>query len=369
MAFPKTEGDQQAEETRIEIQNIKDIFQHYQTSDYGRKLYLIQNSIFCVDIDPIACQIAKLRFFISLAIEQEISKNPNDNFGIRPLPNLETQFVIGDALRGLPKQQSLTTEKSKEIKERLIQNREHRFHARTIETKSKYREENKMLRDQLAQELEEIGFSSIEAAYIRDWNPDDQNTTAEWFDAEYMFCISKGFDIVIGNPPYVQLQNNKGELGKRYKDYFFQTFERTGDIYQLFYEKGINMLSEHGHLCLITSNKWMRSNYGKKQRSFLSSKAAPIKLVDLGSNIFDSAVVDTNILLCRKATLKRRDHMQAAEVKSSGTTEQKIQSLEFEDLPIPKLGAPWVVLKPYRTKHQRKDRAMRETADRVGYIH
>ena len=80
---------QNQQERDDELTEISDTFERYRDSDFGRKLYLIQNSIFGVDIQPIACQIAKLRFFISLAIEQEADRNA-ENFGIKPLPNLET---------------------------------------------------------------------------------------------------------------------------------------------------------------------------------------------------------------------------------------------------------------------------------------
>ena len=82
---------------RAELQEISDTFERYRDSDFGRKLYLIQNSIFGVDIQSVACQIAKLRFFISLVIEQQ-SDGTKHNLGIRPLPNLETRFVAADAL-------------------------------------------------------------------------------------------------------------------------------------------------------------------------------------------------------------------------------------------------------------------------------
>ena len=92
-----TRDDQTRREELIEID---DTFKRYRDSDFGRKLYLIQNSIFGVDIQPIACQIAKLRFFISLAIEQEPDVDAA-NFGIKPLPNLETRFVAANTLIGV----------------------------------------------------------------------------------------------------------------------------------------------------------------------------------------------------------------------------------------------------------------------------
>ena len=88
------------QERDVELAEISETFERYRDSDFGRKLYLIRNSIFGVDIQPIACQIAKLRFFISLTIEQESDRNA-DNFGIKPLPNLETHFVAANTLIGL----------------------------------------------------------------------------------------------------------------------------------------------------------------------------------------------------------------------------------------------------------------------------
>ena len=93
--------------------------------------------------------------------------------------------------------------------------------------------------------------------------------------------IKDGFDIVIANPPYVQLQKEKGRLGDMYMDCKYKTFERTGDIYALFYENGIYNLKAGGHLCFVTSNKWMRAGYGKSLRRFFNSQN-PILLIDLG---------------------------------------------------------------------------------------
>ena len=94
----------------------------YRDTDFGRKLYLIQNGIYGVDIQPIATQIAKLRFFISLAIEQQPNDDPSDNYGIRPLPNLETRFIAADTLMGLhlDEAQQLLQEEAIERKRKAI---------------------------------------------------------------------------------------------------------------------------------------------------------------------------------------------------------------------------------------------------------
>ena len=110
-----------------------------------------------------------------------------------------------------------------------------------------------------------------------------------------------GFDIVIGNPPYIQLQGNGGELAKLYEKCGYQTFAKTGDIYCLFYEKGWQLLRSQGHLCFITSNKWMRAGYGEKTRGFFAKQTNPKQLIDFaGVKIFENATVDTNILIYSK---------------------------------------------------------------------
>ena len=111
---------------------------------------------------------------------------------------------------------------------------------------------------------------------------------------------------MIGNPPYVQLQKalddgTNRKFGDLYKGCDYESFERTGDIYCLFYEKGVRLLKQQGLLCYITSNKWMRAGYGESIRNFFATKTNPKLLIDFsGVKIFEAATVDTNILLLSK---------------------------------------------------------------------
>ena len=107
-----------------------------------------------------------------------------------------------------------------------------------------------------------------------------------------------GFDIVIGNPPYVQLQNNGGKLAALYEEEGFETFARSGDIYCLFYEKAYQLLKQGGICNFITSNKWMRAGYGQATRKFFLEHTNPLILIDFaGIKVFETATVDVNILL------------------------------------------------------------------------
>lgn len=105
-----------------------------------------------------------------------------------------------------------------------------------------------------------------------------------------------GFDCIIGNPPYIQLQKMGADANALQK-MGYETYERTGDIYCLFYEMGMELLKPNALLSFITSNKWMRAGYGKSLRNYISSKYDPILLIDFANNkIFDTATVLVNIL-------------------------------------------------------------------------
>ena len=273
---------------------------------YELKLSVIENCLYGCDIQSIAAQITKLRFFISLICncEKDASK---PNFGIPTLPNLETNFVSANSLIAKKKEdRQLNLFKSEEIesiKKELHQIRHLHFSAKSTSTKHRLREKDLALREELIELLsDENNFASDDAKQLAEWNPYDQNDTSSFFDPEWMFGVADGFDIVIGNPPYIQLQNNGGELAKLYEGCGYSTFARTGDIYCLFYERGWQLLKKDGHLCYITSNKWMRAGYGEKTRDFFANKTNPLLLIDFaGVKIFESATVDTNILLFSRA--------------------------------------------------------------------
>ncbi|MGI9256243.1 MAG: Eco57I restriction-modification methylase domain-containing protein, partial [Salinispira sp.] len=300
-----------AQQRRERLQEINDTFESY-SSDFGRKLLLIQNSIFGVDIQPVACQIAKLRVFISLVIEQEASTNKNENYGIKPLPNLETRFVAANSLLGLDskirgKTFDLIGNVGENIQKELKNIMERHFNAHTRREKLKYIAQFKEKQRALANELKEIGFEKYEADKIAQWNPYDLSSPADWFDAEYMFGEKNGFDIVIGNPPYVR-QERITEYKPQFRKIYKNTYTGTADMYVYFYEAGMNLLNSRGHLCYITSNKWMRAKYGEKLRHFLKKKAHIEQIIDFaGQQIFE-ATVDTNILLCGKSTVHASPH-------------------------------------------------------------
>ena len=341
---------------REELIEIDETFKRYRDSDFGRKLYLIQNSIFGIDIQPVACQIAKLRFFISLAIEQE-PEHDAENFGIKPLPNLETRFLAANTLIGLTAQRMLTSNTARDLERELSDNRERHFHAATRQRKRKCQQRDEQLRAELAAELQSMGTPAADAERIAQWDLYDQNAIADWFDPEWMFGVTEGFDVVIGNPPYIQLQKEGGRLGNLYQDKGFVTFARTGDIYCLFYEKANQLLNNSGHVCFITSNKWMRAGYGKKLRDYFVTLTQPIQLLDMGPDIFD-ATVDTNILLFQKIVSDTTTTFVGVSIgtdfdRQTGNIARYVSD-NGATMEMPAKGEPWAILSSAELNLKRK---------------
>ncbi|MCX7909184.1 MAG: DUF559 domain-containing protein, partial [Ignavibacteria bacterium] len=157
------------------------------------------------------------------------------------------------------------------------------------------------IRQKIKKILLENRWQIEDAEKIASFDIFSQTASADWFDPEWMFGVHLGFDIVIGNPPYIQLQKDGGRLAKIYEKMKYETFASTGDIYCLFYERGLQLLKEKGLLCFISSNKWMRAGYGEKLRKFFL-KYNPLLLVDLGPGIFENATIDTCVFMIQKNT-------------------------------------------------------------------
>ena len=269
--------------------------------DYARKLYLIENCIYGVDIQPIAIQISKLRFFISLVVDQKTNDNPVDNFGIRPLPNLEAKFVAANTLIGLHNQTNLfVTDDIKQLQDEMKVAKHKIFGAKTVKTKRKYKERVAQLRIQMVEELKRLrAVSDEDHLMLLDWDMFDQNKAAKFFDPNWMFGIDGGFDIVIGNPPYIQLQANNGQLAVLYADKGFATYFGTGDIYCLFFEKGNKLLIDRGVLSYINPNTWLQSITFGDFRKYLSSNFSWNSIL-ITDKVFE-ATVDTHCVVFNKS--------------------------------------------------------------------
>ena len=331
-----------------------------QYNNYGRKLYLIQNSIYGVDIQPIAVTIAKLRFFISLVIEQKSNHDRSLNYGIRPLPNLETKLVAANTLIGLnelrqPDLQLLLendriqqlrqdieaicvkyfSESDRQAKLEYIDDEEE-CRERLAEALAKQhaewceREENKIseqvaqipkekaqkqLREKLqkAYKVREAKLTAgvAEAQGIANWKRYNQNDKADFFDPEWMFGIKEGFDITIGNPPYVRAEPGNDdpilrqkilEMRQQIEDSKqYETLFEKWDLFIPFIERNYKLIKPGGFTTLIVSDAYCHTKYSLKSQEWFLGKSKILRLDFCGNvPLFGTVGVRNVIFLFQK---------------------------------------------------------------------
>jgi hypothetical protein len=326
--------------------------------NYGRKLYLIENCIYGVDIQPIAVQIAKMRFFISLIVDQKVDQKV-PNLGVRALPNLETKFVAANTLVGIdrPAQMMLRNPDIDEKEEELRRVRERHFTAKTLKKKAKCREADKRLRSEIAELLKDDGWGNNTARQLAEWDPYDQNAHADFFDSEWMFGITDGFSIVIGNPPYLESRSPafsdnlkeqlQGAVAARWPGIkVSDCIPRGADLLVYFLECAVHLINDSGICVLITQNAWLDTVYGKKFQDFILEKTHVSMVVDSDFKHFDSAAgpnINTVITVClgkepvpeRYITFARfHDTMKAGYIPASGDRlTSSIEGVDFRQYP------------------------------------
>ena len=314
--------DKKDRENRLmEISNAFDVTKN--TPDYARKLYLIENCIYGVDIQPIATQISKLRFFISLVVDQRNNTN-DENFGIIPLPNLETKFVTANTLIGINRptgQLSLSnTDEIKKLQEELRVCRHKIFSAKTKKTKQKYRQLDKEKRLAIANELKENGWNNTDADNLAGWDPYNQNASSPFFDPEWMFGLQREngglnsageggfFDVVIANPPYIR-RTSIAENMKRLYEMFYKSAFKQYDVYLLFIEKGLNLLKNKGILVYINPIRFFNSDYGFQCRKLIVENYFLHSVIDVSQiSVFENAMTYPCILTIGNNT-KSKNHI------------------------------------------------------------
>lgn len=267
--------------------------------DYARKLYLIEKCIYGVDIQSIAVQISKLRFFISLVVDQKPTQDRNDNFGIRPLPNLEAKFVAANTLIGLNKgERTLFDDREiDKLQAKLVQASHRIFGAKSNRTKNKYKIRVEELQGLITDRLKALGVVGNEdARLMHQWKMFDQNASSPFFDSEWMFGVSDGFDIVIGNPPYLK----EGRASKSVFDGVRNSpyYQGKMDLWYMFACWGLDFLTSKGVLCFIATNNWVTNSGASIMRNKVVEEAKILQLCDFSNfMIFESASIQTMVML------------------------------------------------------------------------
>lgn len=277
------------------IQRIEENFRENELN-YGRKLYLIQKCLYGVDIQPIAIEIARLRFFISLLVDEKVNARKDDNFGIEPLPNLETKLIAANTLVGLEKDETLMPmPEILALEKELFDIRARHFSESNRARKESLKKKDKEKRQELQKAFKDQGCFHKYIEQVVAWSPYGTGMPATWFDSEWMFGVNNGFDIIIANPPYIS--HDKITL-KSHLKLAYTAFEPFADLYCYFLEFAAKVLSPNGLVCFITSNSYLRADYGKPLRGLLASRCVLHSLINIeDSQMFDSAIVNTAVII------------------------------------------------------------------------
>ncbi|EAI7247399.1 class I SAM-dependent DNA methyltransferase [Campylobacter lari] len=328
---------------------------------FERKKDIIENNLFGVDINPNSCEITKLRLWIELLKHSFYESFDDTNYhDLKTLPNIDINIKCGNSLisyfeihKSLSHYPNIKERMDKY--KRIVKDYKEGFYtdktliAKEIKNlkesfknfclKDKFAKEIKQLTnganeyskkygDFLAQDEKDENFRAFFSKNMFEFDFDESAAKKEFkklkklyesiFDLEsanpfeWRFEFSEvldeggsfqGFDLIIGNPPYIRqedIKELKPNLAKNYKVY-----KGTSDIYTYFYELGFNVLKQNGVLSFITSNKYTRAGYGEPLREFLLKNTTLLEYIDLnGIKVFESATVDTSILSFEKAKTK-----------------------------------------------------------------
>jgi hypothetical protein len=213
------------------------------------------------------------------------------------LPNLETKFVAANTLIGVDRPgQQLLRNRAIDAKEADLRRvRERHFLARTPKQKAKCRDDDARLRSEIAEFLKGDGWDTATARKLATWNPYDQNAWAGFFDAEWMFGITDGFDIVIGNPPYVRIQNIAENEAVILKHHYSSAIGKF-DVYVLFVENAFRLISAKGIICLIHPHRFLTADYGRGIKAFLDKVHGLQWAILFGvDQVFDAATTYTGL--------------------------------------------------------------------------
>lgn len=330
--------------------------------EYIRKLLIIRKSVYGVDIQTIAVEISKLRFFLSLIVDEKIDDKAKYR-GVKPLPNLEFKFVAANTLIKLPRpdkiRKALIDFEDKESIEALSKIRDKYFTsygAEKIKAEQEFSTIQKKMFEFYLQNLNQEQRNLIGAVkktnnnvgktitqMLSEWEPFTFKQ-CDWFDPKWMFGVSDNFDIVIGNPPYLRVQGLQ-QTQPGYMSYYrdnYQSAKGGFDLYALFIERGYELLNNNGQFAFIVPHKFFQASFGEALRRFLTKRGALREIVRFGSaQVFEESTTYTCLLflgaepsssfdLLEVKTLERGE-----EVLQAARTRTEHPDYAFEPYPEP----------------------------------
>jgi type I restriction-modification system DNA methylase subunit len=250
---------------------------------YKTKLSVIQNNIFGVDIEPMAVEISRLRAWLSLIVDED------DPRSVDPLPNLDFKFVCANSLVPLDKEMGLFSDST--LHQKLKDIRTKYFNARKKHTKKALQDEYYKL---TSSEQTSLITDDNRTKQLKSFDPFKNSTPAHFYDNDHMFGLER-FDVIIGNPPYgAKFTSNE----KAYLKSLYNTVHvRTPDSFNYFIGLAFRNTKPNGVISYITSNNLLYQNEYIKTRRIILEEKTPKRIVNLGDNIFDSAIVPSCVFV------------------------------------------------------------------------
>jgi len=285
----------------VRVRNVLSVFLNGNSrTAYEFKRRCIEHSLYGVDIDPGAVEIAKLRLWLSLVVDEDDIKN------IKPLPNLDYKIVRGNSLIGFP--ENWTSPISKEIED----------------LKNEYfSETNPSKKTKLKKQIDEK---------LNNRYDNSQQIFGYKIDFDFRMVFSEvfhnkgGFDVVIANPPYVSVEKFARTAQQAVLKRCFKTYTSRGDIYCFFYERGLGLLRDVGVLTFISSNKFQRAGYGKGLRQLLVNQRIET-LMDFCELPVFAAATDPMIVIVTKTPPPPAHDFPVVVIKDESEFSSLLQSL------------------------------------------
>jgi type I restriction-modification system DNA methylase subunit len=270
-----------------------------QSERYHKKLEILRNVIYGVDIQPMAVQIAIFRLFLSLIQEIQPTKNSKDNFGIESLPNLEYKFVAANTLMGI-EVNGLFFNAYRPLFNQILKLKEDYFRESIVSVKERLKARIELAERELADNSDDEQIQTL-----CQWNYSDTQASP-YFDSRWMFGVEK-FDIVIGNPPYGAAY--PAEHKEYFKEHYVSTKTISGkqkgslDTFSLFIENGFNLVKKDGYVSFIVPMSVVSSDAMTALHQLLEANCSTIKaasLSDRPQQIFHESHLKTTIFSFHK---------------------------------------------------------------------
>lgn len=262
---------------------------------YETKLSIIQNSLFGVDIEPMAVEISRLRAWLAIIVDDEGE--------VDPLPNLDFKFICADSL--MPLEQTVGLLDNPRLHEQMAEIRSKYFNARKPESKDEWKKKYYKLTNTTTM------FSSGRELQLASFDPFKNRHPAKFFDPDYMFGVNK-FNIVIGNPPYVGEKGHK-DMFDKYKVSSFgrKYYKGKMDLFYFFFHLALNNLADQGTGAFITTNYYPTADGAVILRKDLFERSNITKLVNFNEyHIFESALGQHNLITIFQKAIRPKDDFE-----------------------------------------------------------